>query len=334
MEETTHHREESAGPAWTFRGYQLEAANFTTAMAHFYRAEVGRANTWRNRLDTTTNWAVVTVGAALTFVFGAPDNPHFVLLLVLLLVLAFLSIESRRYRYYQLWSYRVHLMETDFFAAMLAPPFRPSSDWADHLVQTLLNPRYTTPLWEAAGLRFRRNYLVMISLILFSWIVKLYVHPTSAADWATMVGRAAIGPIPGAWALIGAGLIYVALIGLMIATLLPVAWKEKLLRPRVWERGPFRQKPAPQEELATIITSCGKEIGSRLIAELERGVTALHGTGLYSGKPRDVLLCAITGVQVPQLKAIVREIDPNAFFIVSQAEEVRGWGFQPFEPPS
>src|SRR5437588_10372767 len=35
---------------------------FNTAMAHFYRGEITRANTWRNRLDTTTNWAVLTTG--------------------------------------------------------------------------------------------------------------------------------------------------------------------------------------------------------------------------------------------------------------------------------
>src|SRR4030095_12466686 len=36
---------------------KLSAAEFNTAMVHFYRGEVQRSNTWRNRLDTTTNWA-------------------------------------------------------------------------------------------------------------------------------------------------------------------------------------------------------------------------------------------------------------------------------------
>ncbi|MDY7080581.1 MAG: DUF2270 domain-containing protein, partial [Chloroflexota bacterium] len=94
--------DEEDSATWTFRGYRLDQDNFTTAMVHFYRGEVTRANTWRTRLDATTNWAVITVAAALTFVFGAPHNPHFVLLLVLLLVLTFLHIEARRYRYYAL----------------------------------------------------------------------------------------------------------------------------------------------------------------------------------------------------------------------------------------
>ena len=42
---------------------KLSPAEFNTAMAHFYRGEIQRSNTWRNRLDTTTNWAVLSAGA-------------------------------------------------------------------------------------------------------------------------------------------------------------------------------------------------------------------------------------------------------------------------------
>ena len=43
-------------------------------MVHFFRAEVHRANIWRQRLDTTTNWAVVTTGAAISFAFSEPQR--------------------------------------------------------------------------------------------------------------------------------------------------------------------------------------------------------------------------------------------------------------------
>jgi len=55
---------------------------------------------------------------------------------------------------------------------------------------------------------------------------------------------------------------------------------------------------------------------------------------MYTGKAKNVLLCAVTDVQVPHLKDIVSQADPEAFIIVSAAEEVRGGGFRPFEPPS
>ena len=117
-------------PVWTYRGYQLKASEFTTAMVHFFRAEVSRANVWRQRLDTTTNWAVITTGASISLAFTESEISHIVVMLNLLLVTVFLLIEARRYRYYELWSSRVRLMETDFFAAMLVPPFHPSPDWA------------------------------------------------------------------------------------------------------------------------------------------------------------------------------------------------------------
>ncbi|HEY6120634.1 MAG TPA: DUF2270 domain-containing protein, partial [Pyrinomonadaceae bacterium] len=56
---------------------RMSVSEFNTAMIHFYRGEIQRSNTWRNRLDTTTNWAVITAGATLSFVFSSPSNPHF-----------------------------------------------------------------------------------------------------------------------------------------------------------------------------------------------------------------------------------------------------------------
>ena len=111
-----------AEPVWTYRGYHLRASEFTTAMVHLFRAEVQRANMWRQRLDATTNWAVITTGAAITIAFSRGETEQSVIILNTVLVTLFLYIEARRYRYYELWSYRVRLMETDFFATMLVPP--------------------------------------------------------------------------------------------------------------------------------------------------------------------------------------------------------------------
>ena len=329
------------GCIWAFRGYQLDPAHFTTAMIHFYRGELARSNVWRTRLDTMTNWAVVTVGAALTFVFGALQNPHFVLLLVFLLLLTFLYFEARRYWYYVLWAYRVHLMETDFFAAMLAPPFRPSPDWADHLVSSLLHPVFPIAWWEAIGRRFRRNYVWLITLLIISWMIKLTLHPTLISDWATIVERAAVGLIPGTYVMSAVGAVYGLLAVLAAADSFPSAtwddlpmllrWLERRLRRTA---GPRLSKPRRQERMATIVTTYGQEVAVRLLKELGRGVTASKGTGMYTGQARDVLLCAVTEVRVSSLEGIVLQVDPNAFVIISAADRVRGEGFRPFEAPS
>lgn len=333
MDERNDNPPEDGHRAWRFRGYELDPSNFTTAMVHLYRGEIQRANTWRQRLDATTNWAVITAAAALTFVFGEPTNPHFVFLLVLLLVFTFLMIEARRYRYYVLWAYRVHLMETDFLASMFVPPFRPSSDWGSNLAQTLTDPSFPIDPWQAVGRRFRRNYFWLMSLLLASWLIKLTIHPSRTASWSTVVERAGVGPVPGPFIIGGTAAMFVSLI------LIAFAARLSRTRPTVPEflrraAQPLMPEPRRQERLATIITDQGKAVAGRILEELGRGVTALEGKGMYTGTSWDVLLCAVTDVQVEHLRAIVQDVDPDAFVIVGVAAEVRGGGFRPFEPPS
>src|ERR1043165_4619975 len=110
-------------PVWTYRGYRLRTSEFVTAMVHLFRAEIQRANVWRQRLDTTTNWAVIATGATLSVAFSQSTVHRVVIFLNSFLVAFFLFIGARRYRYYELWSYRARLRKTAFYAAMLPPPF-------------------------------------------------------------------------------------------------------------------------------------------------------------------------------------------------------------------
>jgi len=307
-------------------------------MVHLYRGEMQRANTWRTRLDSTTNWAVVTTGAALPFVFGGANIPHFVVLLVIFLVLTFLYIEARRYRYYVLWAYRSHLMETDFFAAMLTPPFSPSPDWADLLTSSLRDPTLPIPKWEAIGRRFRRNYIWLVSLLIISWCIKLAIHPVPVRSWEAFLRHAAVGPVHG-WVTIGIVIaIYVGLGLLAIAASVYHPLRETVVEGREREEGRFKwpllPEPRKGEQLATIITGKGKAVAAQLLSELGRGVTALKGTGMYTTQNKDVLLCAVTDAQTMHLREIVHEVDSDAFLIVTPAAEVRGGQFRPFQPPS
>ena len=173
-------------------------AEFNTAMVHFYRGEVTRANTWRNRLDTTTNWAVVTTGATLSFAFSLPTNPHFVILINTVLVGFFLFMEARRYRYYEIWSGRVRILETGFFMQMLSPDTSADdSKWAQLLVADLQEPHFNVSEAEALGRRLRRNYLWMFMLLAASWNLKVYMHPYPSPDLADFLRKADIGIVPG-----------------------------------------------------------------------------------------------------------------------------------------
>ncbi|MGH9967333.1 MAG: DUF2270 domain-containing protein [Pyrinomonadaceae bacterium] len=193
---------------------RMAAGEFNTAMIHFYRGEVQRSNTWRNRLDTTTNWAVLTAGATLSFVFSSPSNPHFVIPINSILVAIFLLMEARRYRYYEIWSSRVRVMETGYFAQLLAPENVPIDEaWAQHLASDLITPHFTISEWEAVGRRLRRNYLWIFALLALSWNLKVYLHPLPARDFNAFIERATVGIFPG-WVVFVVGVIFNAAIAI------------------------------------------------------------------------------------------------------------------------
>lgn len=177
----------------------LTPSEFNTAVVHLYRGEVARANTWRTRLDGTTNWAVLTTGATLSFAFSSPANPHVMILLNSLLIGFFLFIEARRYRYYDLWRVRVRLMETEFFSGLLVPD-RESEEgehWRELLAADLLQPHFNMSMWEAMSRRLQRNYSWIFIVLVVSWIIKVCIHPTPTANLDIILHRAAIGPLPG-----------------------------------------------------------------------------------------------------------------------------------------
>ena len=180
-------------------------------MVHLYRAEITRANVWRRRLDTTTNWAVVTTAAVLSFALGEASAHHSVIILNTLLVTLFLYIEARRYRYYELWSLRVRLLEVNFFGAMLIPGRQAKPDWAQQLSNSLLYPVFPISLWEALGRRLRRNYIWLYLLLAMLWILKISLFPEQTTSWDELLERAAIGAVPG-WIVLAIGLIVNGLI--------------------------------------------------------------------------------------------------------------------------
>jgi len=343
-------RDRPQEPVWTFRGYELRPSEFNTAMVHFYRGEVQRSNMWRTRLDNTTNWAVIAAGAALSFALSDPNHHYGVIILDTMLVTLFLWIEARRYRYYELWSYRVRLMETDFFAAMLVPPFAPHSTWAESLAESLLDPEFPISMWEAFGRRFRRNYMWIFLVLGIAWALKGFLHPTPTASWTVFLERSAVGPIPG-WIMVLAGLIYngaLFLIGFATAGLTQASgevlpkFREFPLLSGLWHametpetsssgrrRATPRKMRHRQQLLALIITAKPKNIADHILHKMQRGVTALHGQGMYTQQERDVLMVAATVTEIAQLKALVNAEDPNAFVIVTPAQEVLGRGFQP-----
>lgn len=80
-------------------------------------------------------------------------------------------------------------------------------------------------------------------------------------------------------------------------------------------------------KVALIITEKYGEVVQVISDRLDRGATFLYGEGTYSHKSTKVVLTAIKKQQLAELKALVVEIDPNAFIIVQEAHQVLGDGF-------
>lgn len=80
-----------------------------------------------------------------------------------------------------------------------------------------------------------------------------------------------------------------------------------------------------------IISDFADDIAKDIIKELDRGVTALNGTGMYTGNDKKVLFCVLHRGQLAYLKLIVKKYDPSAFIILSDVTEVLGEGFKTYE---
>ena len=76
-----------------------------------------------------------------------------------------------------------------------------------------------------------------------------------------------------------------------------------------------------------IISENSEQLVKDITDKLHRGVTILSGEGAYSHKDKQVLLCVIKRTQIADIRKIIRNIDENAFFIVSDAKNVFGKGF-------
>ena len=76
-----------------------------------------------------------------------------------------------------------------------------------------------------------------------------------------------------------------------------------------------------------IISDQAKTIADRIMDELGRGVTGLHGCGMYTNQDKTILICVISPREIARIKDVVLEVDSKAFVIVNDSREVLGEGF-------
>lgn len=178
------------------------------ALAHLYRGEVYRSTIWRTRLDATTNWAVATLGIALSVTFSSPEASPLPLLLVGLLCAVFLVFEARRYRYFNVWRARARWMEKHFYAPMLrGDPFEDVAGWRRTLAEDYCNPVHHISVARAIGRRLRRNYVWILGIQAIAYYGKVLIHPVPIQSLDQLWERTAVGPVPGQ-VVVAAGIIF------------------------------------------------------------------------------------------------------------------------------
>lgn len=76
-----------------------------------------------------------------------------------------------------------------------------------------------------------------------------------------------------------------------------------------------------------IISEKSDQLVTDITDRLHRGVTILEGEGAYSHKNKQVLLCVVKRTQIADIRKMIKSIDENAFFIITDAKNVFGKGF-------
>ncbi|MDQ0135338.1 putative membrane protein [Neorhizobium galegae] len=198
----------------------MTSAEKANVIIHYYRGELGRMTSWRDRIDRTTNWSITVVAALLSVSLSTPTSHHGVVLFAMLLISLLLLIEARRYRFFDVYRARVRKLERHYFAQALYPQADLKPDWAQAIATSLRNPCFLISYREALFRRVRRNYVWMYAILLMAWLLKIstpkLLPNDSQADvvfsWPEAVSNAALGPLPG-WSVIAlVAVLYAAVI--------------------------------------------------------------------------------------------------------------------------
>src|SRR4030095_6835695 len=155
--------------------------SYVTAMSHFYRGELGRIMVWRQRLDTTTSWAITVTSTIFTVAFSLRDVPHIIFFFNVAIVSVMLWIEARRYRFYDAFRARVRMLEAHFLVPIVAQNTSLlQGEWQKLVCEDLLLPSFKISRFEALGRRLKRNYAFIFVIILVAWLTKIFIHAKPA----------------------------------------------------------------------------------------------------------------------------------------------------------
>lgn len=81
-------------------------------------------------------------------------------------------------------------------------------------------------------------------------------------------------------------------------------------------------------KMSLIVTDHAHAVAERIDEVVGRGCTFLKAEGSYSEEDKDVVMCACSTKQMYGIRTLVKEVDPEAFIIIMESNEVVGSGFK------
>lgn len=195
---------------------------YVTLLAHFYRGEIARMSSWRDRIDRTSNWAMTVVAAMISVTLSNHNSHHSIMVMAMALLVMLVSIESRRYRFFDSFRRRVRKLESHYLAPALWPDEADADqEWRKDLSQDLRTPRFRITFRQALATRLRRNYVWMFLIVDVAWLLKLDgVEPLEGhlgvSTLGELVDSASIGPLSGMVVIAAAVVVQAALLLVML----------------------------------------------------------------------------------------------------------------------
>jgi uncharacterized membrane protein len=201
--------------------FPVTSSEAITVLAHYYRGELTRMISWRDRLDRTTNWAIGAIAAMLSISLASEEAHHSVLLFAMLLTHVMLVIEARRYRFFHVYRARVRLLEREYFAPLFAPGEGGTPAALTRLGEDLRVPSFSVTLLQAMSRRLQRNYCWIFLVILLAWLVKTTSEITAGHTRLIhsaneFLENTAVAGIPGGAVMLIVALLYAWLVFVMV----------------------------------------------------------------------------------------------------------------------
>ena len=78
-----------------------------------------------------------------------------------------------------------------------------------------------------------------------------------------------------------------------------------------------------------IFTQDGESVAKEIVSKGRRGATVIETKGGYTGERGNLIICAARSSEIPRIRKLVKNVDPESFIVLSEANEILGKGFTP-----